>query len=73
MFFSHTLYKLGYINIETTIIMSQAGNIFFVIFIRTKEALAMAHIDKKNNQESKKTGKKIKKELDKGMIGNLMK
>jgi hypothetical protein len=33
----------------------------------------MAHIDKKNNQESKNTGKKAKKEPPKGRIERLMK
>jgi hypothetical protein len=32
----------------------------------------MAHIDKKNNQESKNTGKKTKKEPSKGKIEKLM-
>ena len=43
------------------------------MLIKTKEGFAMAHIDKKNNQESKKTGKKTKKEPNKGLIENLMK
>jgi len=36
------------------------GKIFFI-----REDPTMAHIDKKNNQESKKLGQKTKKELDK--------
>lgn len=55
-----------------SIIKRVANNNFFLILIRIKEAFAMAHIDKKNNQESKNTGKKSKKQPSKGKIEKLM-
>ena len=58
---SHTLHKLGYINIGISIITRQDNNNYFVILITNKGGFSMSHIDKKNNKESKKTGQKTKK------------
>ena len=73
MFFSHTLHKLGYINIGISIITRQENNNCFVISNRKQRRNCNVTYRQKNNKESKKNGHKTKKESNKEKLENLLK
>jgi hypothetical protein len=54
---------VGYINNKSSAFKTQSY--IYYSHTKCKEELSMSHIDKKNNQQSKKLSQKTKKQLDK--------